>query len=163
MKLGVIHRHDPGGPEADIDCAEDGSVLATWQVEEGQLLETHPELNTGGYVYFTLDSEPTNTIIQADGGDFIDFSGWDIPEGVSIDLALGRTEPGVVYRAHILLAYEDGPAWHNDTQFTCATAPSPPTPTVETLPFTGFDPTGFLMVGSLLLALGMRLLKKATQ
>ena len=160
MKLDVIHRHDPGGPEADIDCVEDGSVLATWQIEGGQLLKTHPVLNTGGYTYFTLDESPTAVIKEAGGGDFEDFSGWDIPEGVSIDLALGRTEPGVIYRAHILLAYEDGPAWHNDTQFICETAAPLSTPTVEVLPFTGFDPTVFLVVGSLLLALGVRLLKR---
>ena len=163
MKIDVIHRHDPGGPEASINCAEDGSVLATWQINGGQLLDTHPELNTGGYTYFTLDSEPINVIKQKDGGDFTDFSGWDIPQGgVSIDLALGHTESGVVYRAHILLAYEDGPAWHNDTQFICETAaPSsaPATPTVETLPFTGLDLTGLLVIGSLLVAVGVRLLR----
>ena len=164
MKLDVIHRHDPGGPEASIDCAEDGSVLATWQIEGGQLLKTHPELNTGGYTYYTLDSTPINVIKQKGGGHFADFSGWDIPEGgVSIDLALDHTESGVVYRAHILLAYEDGPAWHNDTQFVCTTAialPAPATPTVETLPFTGFDLTGLLVVGSLLMATGVRLLNQ---
>ncbi len=166
MKIDVIHRHDPGGPEASIDCDEDGSVLATWQIEGGQLLDTHPELNTGGYVYFTLDSEPINVITQEDGGDFTNFSGRDIPEGgVTVDLALGHTELGVVYRAHILLAYEDGSTWHNDTQFICETAapsPVPATPTVETLPFTGFDLTGLLVVGSLLLAFGMKLLKRET-
>ena len=156
MKLDVIHRHDPGGPEADIDCATDGSVLATWQIEGGQLLQTHPELNTGGYTYFTLDSDPIDVIIQAEGGDFSDFSGWDIPEdGVSISLALGRTEPGTVYRAHILLAYEDGPAWHNDTQFNCVTAPQAP---LDVLPFTGFDFTGPVILGAFLLAVGIRLL-----
>ena len=156
MKLDVIHRQDPGGPEADIDCAADGSILATWQIEGGQLLQTHPELNTGGYTYFTLDSDPIDVIIQAEGGKFSDFSGWDIPEdGVSINLALARTEPGVVYRAHILLAYEDGPAWHNDTQFNCVTAPPAP---LDVLPFTGFDWTGTLMMASFLIAIGLKLL-----
>jgi len=158
MKLDVIHRHDPGGPEADIDCTKDGSVLATWQINGGQLLDTHPDLNTGGYVYFTLDSEPSTTITHRNGGEFIAFSGKKIVEGTSIDLTLSRTEPGVVYRAHILLAYEDGPAWHNDTQFTCSPPPSP-TPVSGTLPFTGFDLTGLLIVGSLLLAAGVRLLR----
>ncbi len=156
MKLDVIHRQDPGGPEADIDCAADGGVLATWQIEGGQLLDTHPELNTGGYTYFTLDSDPTNVIVQADGGDFTDFSGVNIPEGgVSVSLSLGRTDPGTVYRAHILLAYEDGPAWHNDTQFNCVTAlPAP----LDVLPFTGFDFTGPVILAALLIAVGFRLL-----
>ncbi len=154
MKIDVIHRQDPGGPEAAIDCAN-GSVLATWQIEGGQLLDTHPELNTGGYTYFTLDSDPIDVIIQAEGGDFSDFSGWDIPEdGVSISLPLDQVESGTVYRAHILLAYEDGPAWHNDTQFNCVTAPPA---TLETLPFTGFDPTGLLILASFLIAVGLRL------
>ena len=159
MKIDVIHRHDPGGPEASIDCDEGGSVLATWQIEGGQLLDTHPELNTGGYVYFTLDSEPINVITQEDGGDFTNFSGWDIPEGgVTVDLALGHTELGVVYRAHILLAYEDGSTWHNDTQFICETAAPSPVPAIEVLPFTGFDPSLWLVAGALLLAVGLRLL-----
>ena len=156
MKLDVIHRQDPGGPEANIDCATDGSVLATWQIDGGQLLDTHPELNTGGYVYFTLDSEPINVITQDEGGDFTNFSGWDIPEdGVTVSLTLGHTDPGTVYRAHILLAYKDGPAWHNDTQFNCVTAPPAP---LDVLPFTGFDWTGTLMMASFLIAIGLKLL-----
>ena len=158
----TLHRHDPGGPEAAIDCA-DGRATATWDLPAGQLLQDHPELNTGGYVYFTLDSEPTNVIVEADGGDIHDFSGWDIPENPIMDLVLRDVEPGVVYRAHILLAYEDGPTWHNDTRFTCGVeiTETPVVIEVETLPETGLDLTGLLLVGSLLLVGGLGLLRRA--
>lgn len=156
MKLDVIHRQDPGGPEADISC-DNGNVLASWQIEPGQLLKTHPDLNTGGYTYFTLDSDPIGVIKEAEGGDFSDFSGWDIPENVTVSLELNQVQSDVVYRAHILLAYEDGPAWHNDTQFVCAAAAPAP---LDVLPFTGFDWTGLLILAAFLTAVGVSLLNR---
>ena len=162
MKIDVIHRHDPGGPEATIDCDDNGSVLAVWEVESGQLLDTHPVLNTGGYVYYTLDSEPSNVITQEEGGSSDDFSGAPLSAG-QIQLTLGQTESGVVYRAHILLAYEDGPTFHNDTRFTCESVTSMAdsvNPMPDVLPFTGFDLTGLIIVASLLMGLGVSLLRR---
>ena len=166
MKLDVIHRADPGGPEASIDCAN-GSAAAAWAVPAGQLLLDHPELNTGGYVYFTLDSTPIDVIKEADGGDAVDFSGTDATEGLTIaTIMLNQVEPGVVYRAHILLAYEDGRVWHNDTQFVCSLPPVEITETpvsieVETLPVTGLgDSTGLLLLAAFLVAGGISVLRR---
>ena len=163
----TLHRHDPGGPEAVVVC-EDGSAVAVWDIPAGQLLQEHPELDTGGYVYFTLDSEPTNTIEQIYGGETRDIAGWDVPEGETMTITLNQVEPDVLYRAHLLLAYEDdGPAWHNDTQFSCSSVLTEITETpisieVETLPETGLgDSTGLLLVASLLFIGGVALLKKS--
>lgn len=110
----TLHRHDEGGPVAEIAC-EGEEAVASWTLPAGQLLDDHPELNTGGYVYFTLHETPT---IPVEGGELLDFSGTRLDNDTHISASV-PVKPGVEYRAHLLVAYEDGEAWHNDTVFTC--------------------------------------------
>lgn len=154
----TIVRSEDEGPTPDIECAEDGTAAtATWLVPAGQLLddsEAPEELDTGGYVYFTLDSAPTDVIKGVEGGETADFSGANIdgPTPVSITT---EVEPGVDYRAHLLLAYDDGTMVHDDTVFVCeapvaeatttTVAQPTTTDTPDTLPLTGAAGTDLLL------------------
>lgn len=148
----TIVRSEDQGPQPEIECAEDGTAAtATWLVPAGQLLdnsEAPDELGTGGYVYFTLDSAPTDVIRESEGGEFVDFAGAKLNEPASVSITT-EVEPGVDYRAHLLLAYEgdDGARVHTDTVFVCeapvaettttTVAQPTTTDTPDTLPFTG--------------------------
>ncbi len=144
----TIHRHDEGGPTATVTC-EDGGATAAWKAPVGNILLDHPELNTGGYVYFTFDSEPTN-VIKDDSA--TDFSGGVFTVPADIVTHLQIADAGVLYRAHVLLAYEDGRTWHNDTQFTCEAAPVA-APITE-LPYTGIE-GGLVFAAVLLIGVGI--------
>lgn len=169
MKLksieGTIHRHDEGGPTAEVTCNNDSTASATWKIPEGQLLNNASapeELTTGGYTYFTPNDAPTDVISGAEGGQHADFSG-QYMEGGYLNPITTKIEYGVEYRAHILLAYEDGPAWHNDTVFVCPEPTTEVAVTIETpapdvLPFTGFDPI-LSLIGAASIISGALLIK----
>lgn len=168
MSADTLHRHDEGGPTASVECSPDGlTALATWSLPPGQLLPDHPELGTGGYVYMTLHETPTDPL----PGSAIDFTGALLgPDTVASTSA--EIETGVEYRAHVLVAYETGEAWHNDTIFTChevtpqvssqvIVATPSPGDGVDVLPFTGIGSFEALaLLGVLLLASGLGLLRR---
>ncbi len=154
----TLHRHDEGGPTATIEC-NDLVATATWSIPEGKLLKDHPELNTGGYVYFTPDSDPIDVVKESEGGEAKDFSGAVFGPSGGLETITLHTEDGVLYRAHILLAYEDGPAWHNDTRFVCETVQTDAP--IEVLPYTGADDfIGWIVAAGLLITIGWLMLRR---
>lgn len=174
VKETIVRSEDPG-PAPEIECAEDGNeATATWIIPEGQLLtnNTAPaELATGGYVYFTPHDAPTAVIRTVDGDELIDFSGANLSPDTVVQISTA-IEPGIEYRAHLLLAYEDGPTIHDDTVFVCdapvpvadtttATVAQPTTVAdapVDTLPMTGVSSV-LLSVALVLVGAGAILLR----
>lgn len=179
VKETIVRSEDPG-PTPEVVCAEDGTAAtATWIIPAGQLLgddEAPVELGTGGYAYFTPHDAPTDVISQSQGGETTDLSDANLREPAVVSIST-EVEPGVEYRAHILLAYEgeDGLTVHDDTVFVCeapvavaettTTTVAQPQPevteTADTLPATGLATGVLLPLAILFSAAGAAILKWA--